>query len=292
VNIDRSLFAGAGGVRFVSPTFSTGSTQGDRRAQAIGQGSEFADHRPYQPGDDLRRVDWNAYTRLSTLLIRLYHADRDQRIHLYIDATGSMGVDDKLDRAGTIAMCLALVGLHHRDRVVVGCLRGDATPVVVSGQDTRALPGMLHALAPVQASGSNDLRSAMLRCSGERRADRGILLSDLLMSDEELITTMRTLAATAARPAVIQVLGPSDLTPTLRGALELQDAETGRKLRVAGSRKLEEAYAVAFSAWQKRVAAAAARYRVQLITAPTTVPVRTILTEALRKAGILEGQAR
>jgi uncharacterized protein (DUF58 family) len=292
MNIDRRLFVGAGGVRFVSPTFSTGSQQGDRRSQALGQGSEFADHRPYHPGDDLRRVDWNAYTRLSTLLIRLYHADRDQRINLYIDATGSMGVDGKLDRAGELAMCLALAGLHHRDRVVVGCLRGDAAPIVVSGQDTRALPGMLHALAPVEASGSGDLRTAMLRCAGERRADRGILLSDLLMDDEALVSTMRTLAATSARPAVIQVLGPSDLSPRLRGALELQDAETGRKLRVAGSRKLEEAYAVALAAWQDRVAAAAARYRVQIIPAPLDVPVRTILTEAMRRAGILEGQAR
>lgn len=292
MNIDRSLFAGAGGVRFVSPTFSTGSSQGDRRSQAIGQGSEFADHRPYNPGDDLRRVDWNAYTRLSSLLIRLYHEDRDQRVNLYIDATGSMGVDEKLDRAGDIAMCLALIGLHHRDRVVVGCLRGDAAPVVVTGQDTRALPGMLHALGPIQASGAADLRSGMLRCAGERRADRGILLSDLLMPDEALLSTMRTLAATSIRPAVIQVLGPSDLSPSLRGALELQDAETGRRLRIAGSRKLEEAYAVALAAWQKRVAAAAARYRVQVIPAPLTVPVRTILTEALRKAGILEGKAR
>lgn len=292
MNIDRSLFAGAGGVRFVSPTFSTGSKQGDRRAQAIGQGSEFADHRPYHPGDDLRRVDWNAYTRLSSLLIRLYHEDRDQRINLYIDATGSMGVDDKLDRAGDIAMCLALIGLHQRDRVVVSCLPGDAPPVVVTGQDTRALSGMLHALKPVEARGETDLRRGMLRCAGERRSDRGILLSDLLMSDADLLTTMRTLAATSARPAVIQVLGPSDLEPNLRGALELQDAETGRRIRLNGDKSVEVAYAAALAAWQKRVAAAAARYRVQIVPAPLTMPVQAVLTQALRKAGILEGRVR
>ena len=292
MNIDRRLFTDAGGIRFVSPTFSSGSQQGDRRAQALGQGSEFADHRPYHPGDDLRRVDWNAYTRLSTLLIRLYHADRDQRIHLYIDATGSMGVEDKLDRAGNIAMCLALAGLHHRDRVVVGCLRGEGAPVLVSGQDTRALPAMLHALKPVTASGDGALRSSLLRCAGERRADRGILLSDLLMPDEQISATMRALAATAARPAVIHVLSASDISPNLRGTMELEDAESGRRIRMTGSRKLEAAYAKAFAAWQRRVEAAAARYRVQLIPAPIDVPVRTILAEALRKAGILEGSAR
>ena len=166
MKIDRGLFTDASGIRFVSPAFSTGSQQGDRRAQALGQGSEFADHRPYHPGDDLRRVDWNAYTRLSTLLIRLYHADRDQRVHLYIDATGSMGVEDKLDRAGNLAMCLALAGLHHRDRVVIGCLKGEGSPVIVSGQDTRALPAMLHALKPVTASGDGAF------ASGRRRLDR------------------------------------------------------------------------------------------------------------------------
>ena len=151
---------------------------------------------------------------------------------------------------------------------------------------------MMHALKPVEASGEANLRTGILRCAGERRADRGILLSDLLMPDEALLTTMRTLAATSTRPAVIQILGPSDLRPKLRGALELQDAETGRRLTLSGSRKVEAAYAAALAAWQKRVAAAAARYRVQIISAPLTVPVRAVLNEALRKAGILEGRAR
>ena len=292
MKIDRTLFPASSVLRWVSPGFSSGSQKGDRRAQAIGQGSEFADHRPYHPGDDLRRVDWNAYARLSTLLIRLYHEDRDQRINIYIDATGSMGVEDKLDRAGSLAMCLALIGLRQRDRVMVGCLRGAGAPVRVTGQDTRALTAMLHALTPVEASGETNIAQALLRCAGERRADRGILLSDLLMPDEALTATMRALAATAARPAVIQVLSPEDLTPSLRGALELQDAETGRRIRLTGSRKLEEAYAAALAAWQQRVEVAAARYRVQLIRAPVGVPIRTVLNEALRKAGILEGGPR
>lgn len=292
MNIDRGLFTDAGSIRFVSPTFSTGSQQGDRRSQALGQGSEFADHRPYHPGDDLRRVDWNAYTRLSSLLIRLYHADRDQRIHLYIDATGSMAIDDKLDRAGNIAMCLALAGLRQRDRVVIGCLKGEGSPVVVSGQDTRALPAMLHALKPVTAGGDGALRRSLLRCAGERRSDRGILLSDLLMPDEHLSNTMRSLAATTAQPAVIHILGASDISPKLQGNIELQDAETGRRIRMVGSLKLEAAYAEAFAAWKRRVEVAAARYRVQLIPAPLDIPIRTILAEALRKAGIVEGSSR
>ncbi|MEL6345917.1 MAG: DUF58 domain-containing protein, partial [Myxococcota bacterium] len=111
VKIDPALLTVASRLRWAAPRFAQGARQGERRGRTIGQGLEFADFRPYHAGDDLRRVDWNAYQRLESLLLRLSHEDRDQRVLIVVDATGSMSLQGKADHAASLAAGLALAGL-------------------------------------------------------------------------------------------------------------------------------------------------------------------------------------
>src|SRR5690606_16952271 len=103
---------------------ASGARQGDRRSAVRGRGLEFADHRPYSAGDDLRRVDWNVYARLRTVLVRLYHEDRNLSVRICVDASASMafGTPRKADHAAELAAGLALVALLVRDDVSVGCV--------------------------------------------------------------------------------------------------------------------------------------------------------------------------
>ena len=84
-------------------------------------GIEFADYRPYSPGDDLRRVDWNAYARLGTMHIRQAQAEHDTVLYLLVDASPSMqfGNPSKFDQARRLAAALGYVALAHLDSVVV-----------------------------------------------------------------------------------------------------------------------------------------------------------------------------
>ena len=75
MEVDRSLFPLLGRLRNRVPRPTEGTGQGGRRSNTLGAGVEFADHRAYHPGDDLRLVDWNAYARLETLLVRLFHEE-------------------------------------------------------------------------------------------------------------------------------------------------------------------------------------------------------------------------
>ena len=90
----------------VSKRALAGQNRADRLTPKRGRGLQFADHRPYAPGDDFRHIDWKAYKRLGRLLLRLFDEEQDLPIYLFIDASQSMGETEKFDQARRIAAAL------------------------------------------------------------------------------------------------------------------------------------------------------------------------------------------
>src|SRR6185295_6721177 len=95
----------------VSRKVFSGRMRAERRTRKTGSGVEFADHRNYTSGDDLRYLDWAAYGRLDRLLLRLFEEEEDLHIYLLVDASASMRGAGKLDYALQVAAALANVGL-------------------------------------------------------------------------------------------------------------------------------------------------------------------------------------
>jgi uncharacterized protein (DUF58 family) len=288
VEVDAELLSLAARLRLTAPRFSRGQRQGERRGRATGQGQEFADYRPYNPGDDLRRVDWNAYRRLESLLVRLSHEDRDQRVLLALDATGSMALAGKADHAATITAGLALSGLLARDHVRLGII--NHTPTTLTGEDPRALPAMITALQAATPGGQADVRALVLAWAAGRRFDRAILLSDLLLPPDEAEGALAALATVSDRPTLLHVLSKEDVEPDLSGSLELEDAETGERLLVEGGRGIAEAYREAYARWDKGLSTLCSRLRIQRIPAPTQLPPAALLSDGLRRAGLVRSQ--
>src|SRR5436190_22570851 len=96
-----------------------GQNRADRRTPKRGRGIEFADQRPYAPGDDFRHIDWKAYKRLNRLLLRLFDEEQDLPIYLLLDTSASMAEAAKFDQARRIAAALCYIGLAHLDRVTM-----------------------------------------------------------------------------------------------------------------------------------------------------------------------------
>src|SRR5688500_1445964 len=93
-------------LHIVSRRAFTGHNRADRLTPTRGRGLEFADHRPYAPGDDFRHIDWKAYQRLGRLLLRLYDEERDLPIYLMLDVSRSMAEPAKFDMARRLAAAL------------------------------------------------------------------------------------------------------------------------------------------------------------------------------------------
>ena len=288
MQVAPELLSLAARLRLVAPRAARGARQGDRRGMATGQGQEFADHRPYHDGDDLRRVDWGAYERLESLLIRLSHEDRDQRVLLLLDVTGSMALDRKADHAADLAVGLALAGLLSRDQIHLGLL-GPA-PRLLVGEDARALPAMLRLLEEATPGGSAPARELVRAWSRSRRFDQAILLSDLLLEPDEAEQTLAALAAAGERAALLHVLSPADIDPDLRGTLELEDAESGERLLLEASPGTAEAYREVFVRWHRGLVGVCRRLGIQLVETPTATPPVALLAGALRQAGLVTGR--
>lgn len=249
---------GAGGAGLLSPDFIrrlarlrvlarrrfAGTAGGARRSTRRGSSAEFADHRPYYPGDDTRRIDWNAYARLEELVLRLYVAEEDLCLYLFVDSSRSMGVGapPKLDAAKRIAAALGYVALTGSERVSVvpfgAGLRRPLPPV----RGKAKVGALLRHLDALEADGETNLDQAV----GEflaRRPRPGVVavVSDLL-DPGGYQRPLERLGSARHEPAVFHVLGEDEVNPTPGGDHVLVDSEQGSRVEVSLDARAIAAY--------------------------------------------------
>ncbi len=207
-----------------------GSGAGAHRSPRRGTSIDFADHRPYYSGDDIRRVDYHIYARLDQLVLRLYEADDDLTVRFLIDTSLSMSVGDKLLRAKELTAALGFVALEHRDRLSVHTL--DGPPMSFNGGT--GLPALLHHLERLVGRGQTDLGGSVRRVlssTAQGRSGLNIIVSDLLSPG--WVDAIRLAPARGAATIVVHVLHPDEIEPNLSGDLDLVDIETQDRVSVS-----------------------------------------------------------
>src|SRR5438270_7789335 len=104
----------------------SGRAAGQWRSRTSGSSVEFSDYRTYAPGDEYRRIDWNAYARLERLFVRLYRAEEDLALTVLLDTSASMawGTPKKARLAAQLAGALAFIALQSGDRVEIVAVQG------------------------------------------------------------------------------------------------------------------------------------------------------------------------
>ena len=134
---------------------STAGRQGGHRSPVLASGVEFADHRPYIPGDDFRRIDWRAFTKNGQLVMRQFEEERDARIYVMLDLSGSMsqGKPPKIEIAKRFAAAFAYVGMKRFDRAVVMPFGEDLERAAKPLRTPNDLPALERFLSEAQAAG-------------------------------------------------------------------------------------------------------------------------------------------
>lgn len=251
--------------------------EGEHAGAPRAQFAELTDYRNYQPGDDPRLIDWNAYARLGELFVRTSSAHEGLLLTLLVDCSRSMAVPGpwggKLRYAKRLAAAFGAVALLHSDAVRVCALTdGTATPLpVLSGRT--ALGRLLDDLEWLPAGGTTDLASSVRACQLEAAGPGlAVLLSDLLMpagQDEALDWLGRSGTA-------VHVIDPADADP-LSGSVELRDSETGEVVVTTVTPALRRRYAELSAARAAELAARCAAAGVRYLRAETTTPVADLL---------------
>lgn len=208
-------------LRLPSPRRSEGRMAGHRRNPRIGGSADFAQHRQYVPGDDLRLVDWKVFGRTDRYFLKQREDESNLVCHLIIDASGSMTYRsesasmDKLEFARRWAAALAFVALQHRDSITLSSFDTQArTLLSAAGSGTGWIRVVAEALDRIQPGGDTNL-PAVLNHVANRLTRRGliVLVSDLLDDPAAVAASLRGLASRGHRLMVVQVLDPDEVNP-------------------------------------------------------------------------------
>lgn len=209
--------------RLAAPHRAPQGTAGAQLGRLAGESMEFMDHREYQPGDDLRRLDWSAYARSDKMIVKLFRQEVCPHLDLVVDGSRSMALrgSDKARAAAGLAaaLCTAAANAGHAFRAFVtnqGCrpiVGGTQSPAVWQGlsfDSTESPPEAFRTLPPTW------------RPQGIR-----MIISDLLWLGDPL-ELLLGLSDRAAAVYVLQVLAKEDIEPSMHGNARLVDSEDGQ----------------------------------------------------------------
>lgn len=217
---------------------------GDYHSAFKGRGMEFAEVRPYQPGDDVRTIDWNVTARMGSPFIKKFVEERDLTVFLVVDVSGSLSFGSrtilKRELAAEIAALLAFAAVRNQDRVGAA-LVSDRLELYLPPRRRRThVLRLVREILQRPSRGGTDLAKGLeaVLSSLHRRAVL-FVISDFLGAPPS-----RALKAAAARHdlIVVEVVDPRDQELPRVGPVVLRDAETG-ELAVVNGRRLARSHA-------------------------------------------------
>lgn len=252
--LDPAVLARIQDLSLVARVVVDGFLAGLHRSPRLGVSTDFAEHRAYQPGDDIRRVDWRLYARTDRVHIREYEAETNAEVVFVLDTSASMGFGSagysKLDYARVLVACLAQFSARQRDRVGLA-LFADGLHTVVP-PSLKHLPLVHHALARATARGGDaSARSlrAPLREAGSlsRRRRIWVVVSDFYAEPDEAAEAVGALRANGGEVVAFHLLDRAELQLPYAGATTFVDAESGEEVAIDAP-GVREAYAAAVAA--------------------------------------------
>ncbi len=233
-----------------------GNLTGRHRSLRHGFAQEFAQHRAYVPGDELKHLDWKVFARKERFFVKEFQEEKSLKTYLLLDASGSMsyrgsGSEPKWDLACRLSLAMAYLVLGQGD--AAGLLTFDVVQrdFVTPRQSLGHLERMDRVLAESKPGGETDLAQVLLKV-GNRIPRRSllVLVSDLLGDSPAILETIKTLHARKHRILVFQVLDPMERDIDLEGPVLFEGLEDRETLRCEAA-LIREAYREEFARQQR-----------------------------------------
>ena len=238
MKLDAGFFDTLARLRLSMGHKSSMNLSGNRKSVQKGSSTEFSDFREYMPGDDIRRIDWNAYGRLDRFYVKEYMEEKEAVVSVLLDTSASMdyGKNKKSDMAAMLAAAMAYLGLNNMDRVLVYDMQRMDAPFAASG-GKRAFPRLTDWLTQCTFDGSADI-PAVVRRLPAKGPGVTILISDFLQEEfvdpdsEGLKQLLRFLDYRRQKAVLLHVLAEEELNVELTGTRNLIDMEEKSTLRL------------------------------------------------------------
>jgi uncharacterized protein (DUF58 family) len=235
--IDPKVLLRIQNLELVARTVVEGFVQGLHRSPYMGFSVDFAAYRQYMPGDEIRRIDWNVFSRSDRLYIKLYEGETNTRVLVVLDMSGSMnygsGDIKKIDYARILAACLTYFANHQRDGVGFLTFDTQVRCHVPSSRRRGQLLTILSEIDRIQPTEQTEFRKP-LRYLAEYLTRRGVivLISDLYDEPDNIIAGLKALKAKGNDIIVFHIMDNFELTFPFEDMAQFEDMETRKKLHV------------------------------------------------------------
>ncbi len=273
--LDPALLARISDLELLARTVVDGFMAGVHRSARKGSSLDFAEHRAYQPGDDLRRVDWRLFARTDRYYVKQYEADTNVSVWFALDTSASMDFTThavtKFDYARFLVASLAWLSKGQGDRVGLVTMGDDLGEVIPPS--ARHLQRILHTLARTPASGRGQLLSTIERVAHvTTRAGVVVVVSDCYEPADRLGRAIDTLRARGHDVIVFHPIDPGERELTFAAPLTVEDAESGLRLPLRPD-ELRTQYRDAFAAHRTALTARLAAARADYVPLDTAEPL-------------------
>jgi len=233
--VDPKVLARIGNLELVARSVVDGFINGLHRSPYFGASVDFAEHRGYVPGDDIRRVDWRLYARTDRYYIKEYEADSNSNFAVLLDVSRSMGFGSegltKLDYARMLAGCLTY--LVHRQRDRVGLVAFDSDIVEFVPPSAKHMDTTLHVLDRLKPARPGSMREPMNKIA-EHFGRRGllVLISDLYEEPDALLEAIGPLRFRGHDMIVFHVMDRAELDFEYADPSAFEDLESGEQIPI------------------------------------------------------------
>jgi uncharacterized protein (DUF58 family) len=275
--LDPAVLARIDNLALLARSVVDGFLNGLHRSPHFGLSLDFAEHRGYMPGDDIRRIDWRLYARTDRYYVKEFEADTNADFLVLLDVSRSMsyvgsGIP-KLDYARYLAACLAHLVRQQRDRV--GMATFDEEIVDYVPPSARHLDVVLHTLERIEPGRMRRGRLAppLLRIADRlRRRGLTVLISDLYEEPEAVLEAVKPLRARGLDLIVFHLLDPTELDFPFEDATSFEEMESGEHLPVV-PHAIREQYRAAVSEHTAELGRRFAENRIEYALLNTATPL-------------------
>lgn len=264
--------------------------QGGRKSKAKGMSVEFSDFREYAPGDDFRRVDWNAYGRLDKLFIKVFMEEREGIFNIFLDKSKSMdyGKINKKKTALQLGAALSYIALNNLDRVQFNLIENDKISMLQGGTGKRGFQSILKQLEQVDFEGSTNMGSSIIK---KKISNRGvsIIISDFFDNNgiESIEKALKYLAYKKQQIILIQVLCNEEINPSIENEVTLVDSESNEKVKLNLNNKVIASYKEALKNFNKQLESLVLKYGGTFISVESGRPLEEVILKDLGRKGVI-----
>ena len=268
---------------------------GKHLVNTYGQTVEFADFREYQLGDDIRRIDWNLFSRFEKYFLKLFTDERQMQVQIFLDCSASMGKQNPKKAAYSIATAAALgfLAVHNMDKVTFNFMKGENAEnpygtIIGKNAFFRAISDLEN----LEFTEEADIASCVKNCPNTGRNNGITVIVSDFFTESNWKQAVDYLCYQNRQVLLVQVLAPEEINPNYDGRIHMIDAESldladpkNMKLKITRARHL--AYEEALKDFREDIKSFCSKRGFDYISISSDTPIERVLFGELLKVGIM-----